>query len=120
MVLRISGLIIHGSHLYFNDDDFSNECDIQNLSDEGSDEDEIYDHDEMIASLMNQWSYITNNNLFFLILEENGNHTIKFSTLNMNVKVMKYDAVNQLIYNSLYNPSLQKYFKSTWWNTILF
>ena len=50
---------------HFNDNDFSNECDIQNLSDEGSDEDEIYDHDEMIASLMNQWSYKINNNLFF-------------------------------------------------------
>jgi len=38
----------------------------------------------------------------------------------MNIKVINYDIVNQRVFNPLYNPSLQKYFKSTWWNTILF
>ncbi|CAH1759178.1 13082_t:CDS:10, partial [Entrophospora sp. SA101] len=40
--------------------------------------------------------------------------------INATLVVIKYDTVNQLVLNPLYNPSLQKYFKSTWWNTILF
>jgi hypothetical protein len=105
---------------HFTDDCFSNESDIQNLSDEGSDEDEIFDYDEVITSSMNQWSYKINNNLLFFILEESGNHTINFPTLNMSIKVIKHDIVNRRVFNPLYNPSLLKYFKSTWWNTILF
>lgn len=90
------------------------------MSDEGSDEDEIFDYDEVITSSMNQWSYKINNNLLFFILEESGNHTINFPTLNMSIKVIKHDIVNRRVFNPLYNPSLLKYFKSTWWNTILF
>jgi hypothetical protein len=102
---------------HFNDDYFSNELDTQNLSEESDDENFDY---EVMAPLVNQWSYKINDDLLFLILEEHGNYTINFSTLNMNIMVMKYDRVNQLVFNPLYNPSLQKYFKSTWWNTILF
>lgn len=103
---------------HFNDDDFSNEFNIQNLSDES--DDEKSDCDEVITPSIVQWSYRINNNLLLLILEENENYTINFPTLNMNVKVINYDVVNQRVFNPLYNPSLQKYFKSTWWNTILF
>ena len=70
-----------------------------------SDED---DYDEVITPLINQWSYKINNDLLFLILEENKNYTINFLTLNINVKVIKYDTVNQLVLNPLYNPFITK------------
>ena len=93
---------------------------MQDLSDGESDEDSDIGNDKAMNPLINQWNYRINNNLLFTILEEDENYAINFPTLNINIKVMKHDVTNQLILNPLYNPSLQKYFKSTWWNTILF
>jgi hypothetical protein len=103
---------------HFSDDCFSNEFNMRNLSDGESDEDNDINDDN--ATLINHWNYRINNNLLFIISEENENYMINFPTLNINIKVIESDIANQLIFNPLYNPSLQKYFKSTWWNTVLF
>ncbi|CAJ0841174.1 8100_t:CDS:2 [Entrophospora sp. SA101] len=70
--------IIYKRRFHFTDDYISNEFDIQNLSDEGSDEG---DYDEVITPLINQWNYKINNDLLFLILEENKNYTINWSDI---------------------------------------
>ena len=64
--------------------------------------------------------YKINNDLFFLILEDNKNYVIDFPALNTKIKVLEYSQTHQQIYNPLSNPSLQNYFENTWWNSVLF